>query len=221
MRTSSKLFGGSHLLHMISQDEKKDLIEHIYAHTNLVLPEKNKQHKLLSNSNFPILKNGYYALAVPDDLDMYIYFTKYKGRKMCFMICRKLTAGHIQPKILITFPNIKNDDLYEGTLIEATRVRTKDSKFFILMTDILWKYGEKISQDNYIKRLEKLGEFMKDEFKEDFEKFPYRVQIVCPYEHLNLLEARLNNLPYNVNRILFYPVKRKDGSLYYPLENIY
>lgn len=217
MKTSSKLFGGSHILHLVSQDEKKDLIEHIHINTGLILPEKNKQHKLLSNSNFSILKNGYYALAVPEDLDLYLFFTRYKGRKICFLICRKLTAGHFQPKILIVFPDVSNDDIYDGTLIEGTRIRAKDSKFFILVTDILWKNGNKITGCNYIKRLEQLGNILKNELKENFMKFPFRIQMVCPYEHLNLLEARLKNLPYSVNKLLFYPVTRKNQSLYYPL----
>ena len=217
MRTSSKLFGGSHILHMSCTEEKKELLEYIYAHTGIALPERSKQHKLLSNSNFPILCNGYYALGVPEDLDVYIYFTRYKGCKMCFLICRQLTAGHIQPKILIIFPQCSNDELYSGTLIEATRIRCREERFFILMTDILWKSGDKICSENYINRLQKLGDIMKDDIKENLEKQPFRLQVVCPYEHLNLLEARLNNLPYKVNRILFYPSKRNQSSLYFPL----
>lgn len=202
---------------MSCTEEKKELLEHIYAHTGVILPERSKQHKLLSNSNFPILKNGYYALAVPEDLDIYIYFTRYKGVKMCFCICRQLTAGHIQPKILILFPQCQNDDLYSGTLIEATRIRAREERFFILMTDILWKSGDKISGETYINRLIQLGDILKDDIKENLDKQPFRLQVVCPYEHLNLLEARLSNLPYKVNRILFYPCKRNQSSLYFPL----
>mgnify|MGYP001444143227 CR=1 FL=1 len=56
MKTVSKLFGGSHVLHVTSVDEKKDILEHIYEHTTLRLPEKNRTMKLLSNNNIDVLK---------------------------------------------------------------------------------------------------------------------------------------------------------------------
>ena len=187
MKTASKLFGGSHILHLTGIEDKKDILEHIYAHTKIQLPEKARQMTLLSNNNIPILAKGYYAMAVPDDLEVFIYFTKYRGSKRCFIICRQVGAGFTQPKILLMFPNITENSIYDGTLIEATRVYASDDRFFILMTDIQWYKGEKIAQKNIIERLMCLGEFMKDCFKEDLKQFPFRLQIATPYQHLNLL----------------------------------
>ena len=219
MKTSSKLFGGSHILHLTSIEEKKDVLEHIYSYTKITLPERKKPYKLLSNNNIPILQNGYYAMAVPDDLDIFIYFTRYRGVNRCFLICRDVGAGFTQPKILLIFPNCNNNDIYNGTLIEATRVYATDNRFFILMRDIQWYKGENIKQENIIDRLKHLGELLKDYLIEDFKQFPFRLQIATPYEHLKLLEQRLNNLPYKVDRILFIPPYRKTDILYYPLTN--
>ena len=97
------------------------------------------------------------------------------------------------------------------------RVYATDNRFFILLTDVQWFKGEKVTQLNIIERLKKLGELMKDGLKEDLQQFPFRLQIATPYEHLNLLEQRLSNLPYKVNRILFVPPHKKRDVLYYPL----
>ena len=219
MKTVSKLFGGSHILHMTCSEEKKDVLEHIYAHTNVLIPEKTGQMKLLSNNNIPVLEKGYYAMAVPEDLEIFLYFTKYRGINRCFLICRQLGPGYTQPKILILFPNCLDQSVYEGsgTLIEATRVYATEKRFFVLMTDILWYKGTKVTHENIIERLQHLGDFMKERFKEDLRQFPFRLQIATPYEHLNLLEQRLGNLPYKVNRILFVPPYRKNHKLYYKL----
>ncbi len=219
MKTSSKLFGGSHILHLTSYEEKKDILEHLYSHTKLTLPEKINRMKLLSNNNIPVLSNGYYAMAVPNDLDIYLYFTKYRGEKKCFLICRQVGAGFTQPKILLLFPDCFDNEIYDETLIEATRVYATDNRFFILLTDISWFKGNKISNLNIIERLKCLGSFMKDSFIENLQSFPFRLQIVTPYEHLNLLEQRLNNLPYKIDRILFVPSYRKTETLYFPLTN--
>ena len=218
MKTSSKLFGGSHVLHLSSPDEKKDILEHLYLNTKIKLPEKTKQMKLLSNHNIPVLKNGYYAMAVPDDLHVFLYFTKYRGSNSCFMICRDVGAGYTQPKMLLMFPNCIDMEVYNETLIEATRVYATDNRFVILMTDIQWYKGTDVKNKNVIERLQCLGEFMTHDFKEDLHQFPFRLQIATPYEHLNLLEQRLSNLPYKVNRILFVPPYRKGDILYYPIE---
>jgi len=219
MKTSSKLFGGSHILHLTAFEDKKDILEHVYAHTKVTLPEKVKPMKLLGNNNISVLSKGYYAFAVPDDLEIFLYFTKYRGSNRCFLICRQLGPGFTQPKVLLLFPNITDNEIYSGsgTLIEATRVYATDNRFFILLTDVQWFKGEKVSQLNIIERLKKLGEFMKNGFKEDLQQFPFRLQIATPYEHLNLLEQRLSNLPYTVNRILFVPPHKKRDVLYYPI----
>ena len=216
MKTSSKLFGGSHMLHLTAYDEKSDILKHLYNHTKVSLPEKSKTMTLVGNNNMSILKNGYYAMAVPEDLDMYLYFTNYRGHNRCFLICRQLGAGYMQPKILVTFPPCVDSEIYSnaGTLIECTRVRATDNRFFILMTDVQYYKGIKVSQNNVIERLKCLGEFMLHGYKENLKQFPFRLQIATPYEHLNLLEQRLSNLPYKVNRILFVPPYRKTTSLY-------
>jgi hypothetical protein len=217
MKTSSKLFGGSHILHLTAPDEKQDIIQHLYNQTKISVPEKGTSNKLLSNQNISVLTTGYYAMAIPDDLDIYLYFTKYRGMNYCFLICRQLGAGYTQPKMLVVFPTCKNTEIYSGTLIEATRVYATDNRFFILMNDVLWYKGEKVSQKNIIHRLAHLGDFMKNDFKEDLHKMPFRLQIATPYEHLNLLEQRLSNLPYKVNRIMFVPPYRNKPGLYYPI----
>lgn len=217
MKTSSKLFGGSHMLHLTSPEEKQEVLEHLYMNTKIELPERSRQMKLLDNHNVPTLKNGYYAMAVPDDLDIFLYFTKFHGTNRCFLICRQLGAGFTQPKILMLFPECTDSDIYSETVIEATRVYVTDNRFLILMTDIQWFKGEKTTSKNLIERLQCLGEFMKNNYKENLNQFPFRLQIATPYEHLNLLEQRLSNLPYKVNRILFVPPFRKQHVLYYPL----
>ena len=71
------------------------------------LPEKGTMGTLKWSDSFNIsvLKNGYYAMAVPDDLEIFLYFTKYKNVNRCFLICRQLGAGYTQPKILLLSPN--------------------------------------------------------------------------------------------------------------------
>ena len=220
MKTSSKLFGGSHILHLSSPEDKKEILEHLHINTQIQLPEKTRLMKLLSNNNISVLKNGYYAMAVPDDLEIFLYFTKYKNVNRCFLICRQLGAGYTQPKILLLSPNVIDNEIYSETFIEATRVYASDKRFVILMTDIRWFKGRKVSDKNLIERLQCLGEFMKDCLKENLNQFPFRLQITTPYEHLNLLEQRLSNLPYKVNRILFVPPLKKQSSiLYYPIES--
>jgi hypothetical protein len=217
MKTTSKLFGGSHILHLTCHHEKQEILDHVFAYTGVKIPEKKQPLKLLGTHNFQMLKKGYYCLAVPDDLSMFIFFTKYKGRNTCFMICRQINPGYTLPKILVVFPEILNVNIYQGTLLETTRIRATDHRFFILVTDVCQFNGTKIINENFIHRLLTIGEFMENCFKENLAKFPFRIQIVTPYEHLSLVETRINNLPYKVDRLIFQPQNRKDDSLYYPL----
>tara|TARA_Y100000389_G_scaffold203258_1_gene251099 strand:+ start:253 stop:930 length:678 start_codon:yes stop_codon:yes gene_type:complete len=217
MKTVSKLFGGNHCLHLTAFDEKQDILKQLYNQTKISLPEKTKATQLLSNQNILVLQKGYYAMGVPDDVEIYLYFTKYRGTNRCFLICRQLGPGYTQPKVLLLFPKCLNDVIYEGTLIEGVRVYATEKRFFILMTDVLWFKGEKVVSKSLIERLVHLGEFMQNDVKEDLRQMPFRLQIATPFVHLNLLEQRLNNLPYKVNRILFVPPHRTQKTLYYPI----
>tara|TARA_B100002052_G_C15885863_1_gene601500 strand:+ start:3642 stop:4319 length:678 start_codon:yes stop_codon:yes gene_type:complete len=218
MKTVSKLFGRSHCLHLTCPNEKDEVIKNVYQNTNIELPERSRNLKKLDNHNISILKNGYYAVGIPSDLDMFIYFTKHNNKNCCFIICRELNAGFSQPKILVVYPKCKDTEVYNGTLIEATRVYATDNRFCILLTDVQWFKGEKQSHKNFIERLQVLGEFLKNEYIENLKQFPFRLQIATPYQHLNLLEQRLKNLPYKIDRILFVPpYKKQSGVFYYNL----
>ena len=59
MKTSSKLFGGSHILHLSSPEDKKEILEHLHINTQIHLPEKTRLMNLLSNNNISVLKNGF------------------------------------------------------------------------------------------------------------------------------------------------------------------
>ena len=211
-KTVSNLFGGSHIPHLVCPSEKDDVLKNFSSKTLIHLPEKKSPFQMLSPNNYMNLKKGYYAMCIPDDLGVFLHFVKYEGENCCFILCRKLSAGFDQPKILITFPSFQSDSIFKGngTLIEATRVYASDNRFFMIMTDIHLYKGESTRSLDFIDRLEALGEFMRDDFKEDLYQFPFRLQIVTPFEHLNLLEQRIQNLPYKVDRILFYPADKNN-----------
>ena len=218
MRTSKLLFGGSHLHHMTSLDEIKRLLEQFKHISNINLPEKSHKKDILGAHNFEQLsKDNYYAMAVPNDMEFYLFITYFEKKNYAFLISKYITPGFTHPKCIVL--DIDCDEhCYDNTIIDLTRVYVTKGRFLLLMTDILYYKGNKITDTDYIKHLEILGEFMKNDYNENLKKQPFRLQIARPYINLIELEKKINSFPYKVDRILFKPFSTKKKILEYPLK---
>lgn len=220
MKTALKLFGNSHLPHILDDIDKKRILDNLFVKSGICVPEKSISNcKLISNNNINLLEKGYFAIAVPEELKIYIYFTKLDGEKKSFIILRKLTEGYRYPKIITLSPDVVLcDNIFDGTLIEATRAFIDSTRYVVLMTDIkVYKGSTEIRKENYIKRLKTIGNFIMDEYKEILKKYPFRLQIITPYTHLSLIEQRIQNLPYKVDKMTFISHDNKFSNLYYSI----
>ncbi|AII17082.1 hypothetical protein JO84_gp262 [Aureococcus anophagefferens virus] len=223
MKFSSKLFGGNHLSHLIGEDINK-FIKHFYEETSIVLPEAKVSNSVsLNSSNLNKLQNGHFALAIPDDLSIFVYFTIFEGKKLAFIICRKLEEGYSTPKILVMNVDVNNDDIFKGTLFECTRIRVieknkNDARYFILISDVLFFCGKNIEKDLFLKRLECACIFLDEYYKENFKKFPFRMQICTIYDRLRLIEQRISNLPYKIKYITFVSQNARTAKLIHSIE---
>ena len=219
MKTSKVLFGGSHLHHMTSLDEIKRLLEQFKHVSNITLPEKSHKKEILGPHNFERLsKENYYATAVPNDMEFYLFITYFEKRNYTFLISKFITPGFTLPKCIVLDIDC-SDYCYDNTIIDLTRVYVTKGRFLLLMTDILYYKGNKVTDTEYIKHLEILGEFMRDDYNENLKKLPFRLQIVKPYINLIELEKKIRSFPYKVDRILFKPFSTKKKNLEYSLNS--
>jgi hypothetical protein len=220
MKTALKLFGNSHLPHILDDNDKKRILDNLFVKSGICVPEKSISNcKLISNNNVNLLEKGYLAIAVPEELKIYIYFTKIGGEKKSFIILRKLTEGYRYPKIITLSPDVVLcDEIFEGTLIEATRAFVDSQRYVVLMTDIkILKGSTEIRKENYIQRLKTIGNFIMNDYKEILKKYPFRLQIITPYTHISLIEQRIKNLPYKVEKISFISHDNTHSNLYYSI----
>ena len=214
---NQKLFGGSHISHL-KTDETAEFIKHFQKETNIILPEKNISNSITLNSgNINKLQTGAFALAIPNDLKIYVYFTNYKGKNRAFIICRKIEGGFVLPKTLImNVDNRCDPEIFKGTLLEATRVYANDGRFFILVNDIILYCGNDVTKDPFITRLENVCIFLNENFYENFRMFPFRMQVVTPFDRLRLISQRISNLPYKISHITFVSQNSKGVKLLLP-----
>lgn len=219
MRVSSKLFGGSHVSHLVDNNDRDNFIKHFFNETKIQLPEKNISNSVgLNSGNINKLSSGAIALAIPEDLSCYIYFTKFQDKNRCFIICRKLDEGHRYPKVLVMNVDVKDDTIFNGTLFEATRVYSKGNRFFMLVNDCISMCGEDVRILKFLERLEKVCIFLSEKYTENFKKFPFRMQCVTPFDRVRLLEQRIANLPYKIKNITFVSQNSKGVKLLLPYD---
>lgn len=205
MKTSLSLFGGSHLPHVNSPDEKKRIFDHLKFTTGYNTSKPQKPHEKLEAHNYKKLADApYYALAVPNDLDFLLFFTYFEQRNYCFLIGKSVTTGFETPKCIVLHMNC-DESCYDNTLIDVTRIFVSKGRFVLLMTDIRFLQGKKVTRDTFPRRLEHLGNFMKTLYTEKLSTQPFRLQIVRPFVNLSLLADFSKNVPYHVDRILFQP----------------
>ena len=221
MKTAQKLFGNAHLPHVLDDEDKIKILDDVLKKSGISIPEKSvTKSKLISNNNINQLEKGYLAIAVPNELKIYLYFTTLRGIPKTFIILRELTPGFAYPKIIsLSSDVILNDDVFNGTLIEATRAYIDRDRYVVLMTDLKVYKGSTtdVRKKDFVSRLATLGTFMKNEYNEILKKFPFRLQIVTPYSHLSLIEQRIKNLPYKISKIEFVSHDSKHSNLHFPI----
>lgn len=194
-----KLFAGSHVPHVTSSDDKKRILEHFRFETGITLPEKH--YPKLNNQNSNIIKdNRYYAVRVPADLDMYMYFTTFEGYNYCFLLGKFTETGYDLPKCILLHIDC-HEDVYNLSVFDFTRVFVDHERFVFIFTNVYWFLGEKNTQF-YLDKIGTLINFL-DNYYNPSENQPFPFQIASPYTNLHELQKR--NFPYKHNRILFYP----------------
>ena len=212
---NTSLFGDNHLPHLRCFETKEKILSKInqeITKTNLIK---------LTNSNSNKLEKGYFVIGIPkDSLEIYLYFCQFNGKNACFLIEKQIQAGFKQPKIIQIQPNISNPEkIYDGTLIEASRIYVKDKnerRYVIILHDIIMCSGINISNEFFIERLKRIGHFLEN-LEENFRVFPFRMQIVNPFENLRLFERRIINYPYKIDRYTFVSQFSRRDRLYYDI----
>ena len=91
--------------------------------------------------------------------------------------------------------------------------------FFILVNDIILYCGNDVTKDPFITRLENVCIFLNEKFYENFRIFPFRMQVVTPFDRLRLISQRITNLPYKISHITFVSQNSKGVKLLLPYEN--
>lgn len=216
LQTVPSLFGGSHLHHLSSIDEKTRLLYHFekVSHINPLKSTLSKTH-VLDHHNKQLLKeHTYFALASPNDVSFYLFLTYFEERNYIFLIGKNIQPGFSQPKCILLDAQC-SEDCFDNTIIDVTRVFVNKGRFFFLMTDCIMYKGKSVQKLNYIERLSHLGQFLTHDYTENLKRQPFKLQIVRPFVDLNLLVRTLKKLPYTVNRIVFHPLEPNQKELFY------
>lgn len=142
----------------------------------------------------------------------FMYLTKLDFVNTIVMIDKKIQMGYALPRMIIIRLFIKNENLFNNTLIEGEMIHDKNDKWLFLMSDLLVHCNTSLKENNDIfKRINTLYSLLDNDFSPRFmDLFSVQVKRYVSLEHIQWLYTDfIKALPYTTRGVYIKPLYRK------------
>ena len=204
--------------YLISAEFKSKVINDLYDSIPIrqfrykILNEEDKN--LLERNTHLLQKNTYTIGYNTLGSKKYIFFTKYEGKNYCFDIDTKKLSYSKQKvdvnQVKIHVLNFRvSDTFYNKTIFWGDMIRTKNSKWFFNICDVLFLKGKNFLKEKLTKKFDILNKSFNKDYKSDsnFEPCPLIINKLYNYGNLNSIVCnKISTENYNISGLVFYPV---------------
>lgn len=139
----------------------------------------------------------------------FMYLTKLDFVNTIVMIDKKIQMGYSLPRMIIIRLFIKNENLFNNTLIEGEMIHDKNDKWLFLMSDLLIHCNTSLKENNDIfKRINTLYSLLNNDFCPRFmDLFSLQVKRYVSLEHIQWLYTDfIKTLPYTTRGVYIKPI---------------
>lgn len=152
----------------------------------------------------------------------FMYLTKLDFVNTIVMIDKKIQMGYALPRMIIIRLFIKNDELFNNTLIEGEMIHDKNDKWLFLMSDLFVYCNVSLKMNNDIfKRINTLYGLLETDFEPRFmDLFSIQVKKYVSLEHIKWLYSDfLKTLPYTIRGVYIKPIYCKFKDILLNFDN--
>ena len=152
----------------------------------------------------------------------FMYLTKLDFVNTIVMIDKKIQMGYALPRMIIIRLFIKNDDLFNNTLIEGEMIHDKNDKWLFLISDLLVHCNVSLKMNNDIfKRINTLYGLLENDLEPRFmDLFSIQVKKYVSLEHIKWLYSDfLKTLPYTIRGVYIKPIYCKFKDILLNFDN--
>lgn len=152
----------------------------------------------------------------------FMYLTKLDFVNTIVMIDKKIQMGYSLPRMIITRMFIKNDKLFDNTLIEGEMIHDKHDNWLFLMSDLLVYCNVSFKANNDIfKRINTLYTLLDSDFEPRFmDLFSIQVKKYVSLEHIHWLYSDfIETLPYTSRGLYIKPLYCKFKDILLNFDN--
>lgn len=152
----------------------------------------------------------------------FMYLTKLDFVNTVVMIDKKIQMGYALPRMIIIRLFIKNEKLFDNTLIEGEMIHDKNDKWLFLMSDLLVHCNCSLKENNDIfKRLNTLYSLLETDFCPRFmDLFSVQVKKYVSLDNIDWLYTEfMSTLPYTTRGVYIKPLYCKFRDILINFDN--
>ena len=197
---------GNHYAFYVTDPKLKQQIRHIiYKSWNLY--EDNKEQlpasqpaSILKRDLWRISQHPYIITDKADGERFNLILVTLNNTPLCFMVNRKFEAWLVP----LTF----GSNLYNGTIIDGEFIQCRDKQWIFLCFDLISNCGSIVIHNKFESRLQMLTDMIQNQYSyNNKDAFHVKMkQFFLKKQFSILLQNHLNNLPYNHDGLIFYPL---------------
>ena len=209
--SSPILFCGTHANHMVSNAQKKILIEKLQKECG-ASPKLRMKHRI-TKGNASELTEPCMLTVLTTGYEYFMYITTFEEEQCVFLINKLCKVGFNLPKIIIldiTFAS----KIYENTLLDIEIVKDKNGNFLFLVDNLLIYENVSTNRWGLVKKWNALYELLALHYfpMSKIQKFPIQIKKLFSINKLAHLYRFANRLTYEIKGFNIVPFKPNSQS---------
>ena len=219
MQTAYISFCDKQALNIKSSDIKEVILERLDGYGVKII---DKHHEIYSDKHINRISRIPHLLYVKSNGNpYYMFMTRINFVNTVILIDKKVQMGYALPRMIISRITIKDDTLFNDTLLEGEMVKTNTGSWLFLLSDLLVMKKKSLRDDDLIKRFNNMYQILEDSYIPhwmDMFSFQIKKMFECKDASI-LINDFVPSLPYTCRGVYCKPLYLKFKNILYNFDD--
>lgn len=219
MQTAYISFCDKQALNIKSSDVKRIILDRLESHGIKII---DKHHETYSDKHMNRIERIPHLLAIKSNGNpYYLFMTRINFVNTVLFIDKKVQMGYALPRMIITRLAIRDEALFDGSLLEGEMIKSNTGSWLFLLSDLLVLNNKYLGDEDLIKRTNKMYQILNDSYVPTCtDMFCIQVKKMFECKDMNyMIEEFIPSLPYTCRGIYCKPLYLKFKDILYNFDD--
>lgn len=219
MQTAYISFCDKQALNIKSSNIKQIILDRLASHGIKII---DKHHETYSDKHINRIQRIPHLLAIKSNGNpYYLFMTRINFVNTVLFIDKKIQMGYALPRMIITRLVIREEALFDGTLLEGEMIKSNTGSWLFILSDLLVLNNKHLGDDDLIKRINKVYHLLNNSYIPSYnDLFCIQVKKMFKCQDINhIIKEFIPSLPYTCRGIYCKPLYLKFKDILYNFDD--